>query len=79
MPASYEIDTDLGIVRATVLGEITLAEERACFESFLADPDHRPGFGILLDNRKRGTPASADHMRGMAQALAWLKSGRETT
>jgi proline iminopeptidase len=69
MPITYQIDRDCGIVRAAARGDVSLEEERKCLESFLADPDHQPGFGILLDNRDRGLPASSEHVRGMAEAF----------
>jgi proline iminopeptidase len=68
MPITYQIDKGAGIVRTVARGDVDLEEERRCLESFLADPDHQPGFGILLDNRERGLPASSDHVRGMAEA-----------
>ncbi len=69
MPITYQIDKDAEIVRAVARGDVSLDEERRCFEAFLADPDHEPGFGILLDNRERGIPASSEHIRGMARAF----------
>ena len=68
MPINYQIDKDAGIVRTVARGDVDLEEERRCLEAFLADPDHQPGFGILLDNRERGLPASSDQVRGMAEA-----------
>jgi proline iminopeptidase len=69
MPITYQIDKGSGIVRAVARGDVGLEEERRCLEAFLRDPDHKPGFGILLDNRERGLPSSSDQVRGMAEAF----------
>ena len=69
MPISYEMDRESAIVRVTAIGDITLEEERKCFEEILSEPEHCPGCSILLDNRERGEPASTEHVKGMAQAF----------
>jgi hypothetical protein len=69
MPITYQIDKGARIVRAVARGDVSLEEERRFLDAFLRDPDHMPGFGILLDNRERGLPASSDQVRGMAEAF----------
>jgi hypothetical protein len=69
MPISYEIDRESGLARVTALGEVSFEEEKQCFDEILADPSRCPGCGILLDNRERGTPATAEHVKGMAHAF----------
>jgi hypothetical protein len=67
MPLSYEIDTELGIVRVTAEGNPTIHDQNELAAEWLQDSDYRPGMGILLDNRLRSEPSDRDHIAKVAE------------
>ncbi len=66
MAISYEIDAGARIVRATVRGDLSLEEDLQFLRSALADERWEPGFGILYDNRERGSVTTADYVKAAA-------------
>lgn len=66
MPVRYDIDTRLEIVRVVADGAVSYEDDRDCLLRVLDDPRHRPGFGFLVDHRRRMPAATAEHVRARA-------------
>jgi hypothetical protein len=62
VPLSYEIDTELGIVRVIAVGEPTIEDQNELGTQWSGDPDYRSGMPILLDNRLRSAPSNRAHI-----------------
>ena len=78
MPLSYEIDTQLSIVRIRAEGSPSLAEQVELAAEWMNDPAYRAGMGILLDNRLRDGPSDRQHVTEVAERAEQtpdLKSG----
>jgi len=78
MPLTYEIDTELGIVRITAQGTPSTQEQAALAAQWTQDPGYRPGMPILLDNRLRTEPSDKAHIAEVtteAQRATFLQKG----
>ena len=70
---SYEIDSQLGILRIRVDGSPDASEDAELTMKWANDPLYRPGMPILVDNRKRTSIASSAHIADMAEQTARSK------
>ena len=70
MALSYEIDTQLGILRIRIKGSSVAREDSEFAKKWAKDPLYRPGMPILVDNRERTGVASSAYIAKMAALTA---------
>lgn len=73
-PFTHAIDPDPGIVVLTYTRQPTFSEWAKAMKKVLADPDYRPGLGILSDRRKVGGTADPPTVQAMAD---WVHAHRD--
>lgn len=71
VPFTYLIDPSLGLVRLTS-GETlpTVPDLEQALDRLLADPQFRPGFGVLVERRQLHVAPDSSYVRGGIEALA---------
>jgi hypothetical protein len=69
MSLTYSIDSDLGILRITVIGEPSFHDQEELAREWSQDPAFRPGMPILLDNRQRSTTSTPSEVREIAREV----------
>lgn len=71
MPFTYRIDPALGLVRLSGGEELpTVADLEEVLDRLLADPQFRPGFGVLVERRQLNVAPDRTYVRGGIEALA---------
>lgn len=74
MPYSFSIDTEVGVVRETWTGEVTIDDLKQSSIEEWAHADYRPGFAIISDFRDAYSHLTADEVLAFA---SWF-SGEDT-
>lgn len=72
MPITSSIDERRRLVVAKVEGDFTLAEVLEAISKAVSDPRFQPGFSVLSDHRKVGTPLTPVQAQAMVAHLGTL-------
>lgn len=68
-PGSYRIDSEEGIVYISGTEIASLDEWTRFLDGILADPDFRPGFGLISDRRSMQATPPSGYARDMADRI----------